>query len=235
MRKLKPLFALICALFVSAALYAQSASDEQPKGQSRSGASSQGNSSSEAGEQPKSAAQSGAAEQNGSQSRTGKQQDLSQQASPSSEAATEPVKTTVRGCIQAGNSRVTLTDSAGNTFLLRGDMSALKGEQHNVVEVTGQQLPPASRESAAAIPSIDVQSMRQIADTCPVHIYERSQAQPSGPKQRAQPNPATAPYGGPHEGTQNAPPDAVINSTGAGGAPSPGTGNNPPPPQTPPR
>jgi len=227
MLKLNALVSLICAMFFAAALYAQSGLGEQPKGQTNTSANSQAQ-----GEQPK----AGAADQRSNGSASADRQQSGNDVSPRQQAATETVKSTVRGCVQGGE-RITLTDSSGNTFLLRGDNSALKNEEHKVVEVSGPQYPPASRESAAAIPSIEVQTMRQIADTCPPNIYQRGQHPVPRPN-ASQPNPATAPYSGPREGPQgeqSGPPDAVINTQGAGGAPSPGTGNNPPPPQTPPR
>jgi hypothetical protein len=238
MLKLNGYVALICAIFFSVAMHAQSSSDQQPKAQSQTETGGQASSQIESGarEQRKSQAQSGASNPSQSQSQSGQQQQSGKDVSPSAQAATEPVTTTVRGCVQAGE-RITLTDSAGNTFLLRGDTSALKGEQHKVVEVSGQQFPPQSRESAAAIPSIDVKATHRIADTCPVNIYQRPR-QTSGAGKASPPNPATAPYSGPREGPQgeqSGPPDAVINTNGTGGAPSPGTGNPPPPPQSPPQ
>jgi hypothetical protein len=230
MLKLNAFVALICAMFLSAPMYAQSGVGEQPKGQTDKQTSS--SSQSGVGEQPKGAA--GAAAKSQDQPAAGTQQS-GNDVSPRAQVATEPVKTTVRGCVQAGE-RVTLTDSSGNTFFLRGDANGLKGKDKRVVEVSGQQYPPASRESAAAIPTLEVQTVRQVADTCPPNIHQRGQ-QPASRPNASQPNAATTPYGGPREGpqgTQSAPPDAVLNTQGAGGAPSPGTGNNPPPPQSPP-
>ena len=229
MLKLNAGVTLICALFLAATLHAQAPSGETPKGRRSSGADTQPSAQSSAGEQPKSQTQSGGSDQSS--------QPPSANVSPTGQAANEVVTTTVRGCVQAGGSRITLTDSAGNTFLLRGDTSALKNEQHKIVEVSGQQYPPDSRQSSVAIPSIDIQSMRQIADKCPVHIYERPQPQ-TGNAGGSQPNPATTPYSGPREGPQgerSGPPDAVINTPGAGGAPSPGTGDRNPTQETPPR
>lgn len=220
---------LTCLMFFSAAVFAQDPSGEQPKGQNQSRSDTQSNTSS--GEQPKGQSASGTSDQS-----NGATQQSARDVSPAGQTANAPVNTTVRGCVQAGE-RVTLTDSTGNIFLLQGDTSAIKGQQHKVVEVSGRQLPPDSRQSSAAIPSIEVKTMRQIADSCHVNIYPRTQP-PAGNARQSQPNPSTTPYSGPREGPQSekgGPPDAVINSTGAGGAPSPGTGNTTPPPQTPPR
>ena len=155
------------------------------------------------------------------------------EAVPRDRAANETVRTTVRGCLQVGVNRITLTDSTGNTFLLKGDVAKLRESQHKVVEISGEQFPPASRESGATIPAIDVKAVRQIADKCPVHIYQRPQAK-SGAGKESAPNPATAPYSGPREAPQDAqhgPPNAVVNTPGTSGAPSPGTGNQNPPAQ----
>jgi hypothetical protein len=131
----------------------------------------------------------------------------------------------VTGCLQPGKDHVTLTDGTGTTYLLKGKLGRVQ-KRREYVEVSGQQFAPTSGRGEAALPQIKVVKLRKLAKTCPVNltppptnsVYNPTAPQ-SFPGTPAYDRPATAP------GSEGAP---VINSGGAGGAPSPGTGNPPP-------
>jgi hypothetical protein len=148
------------------------------------------------------------------------------QGAPQQPRAGSPVaQTTVRGCLQPGGAQVTLTDATGTTFLLQGSLGQAS-QARQYVEVSGQQLSPTSNEGQAAMPRIEVRNLRKLADTCPVNLTPP----PSTPNYKAtapQKSPTTPQYDRP--ATAPVPEGApVINTQGAGGAPSPGTGNPPP-------
>ncbi len=126
---------------------------------------------------------------------------------------------TIRGCMQPGAERTTLTDSTGTTYLLR--QSQVSSQQRAFVEVRGQQLSPPGRRGEAALPEIRVISMRTLSNICPGKIMPPPA---SNPASGGGPPPAGWPSESPvaPQSEQAAP---VINSQGAGGAPSPGTGN----------
>jgi hypothetical protein len=140
--------------------------------------------------------------------------------STGSQQQRKPVaEVTIRGCMQPGAERTTLTDSTGTTYLLRE--SQVSSHHRAFVEVRGQQLSPPGRHGEAALPEIRVVSLRTLSNICPEKIMPPLNSKPA-------PGGAPPPAGWPSESSvapqprQAAP---VINSQGAGGAPSPGTGN----------
>ncbi len=148
-----------------------------------------------------------------------------QQTPQQNQAGSAVAETTVRGCLQPGKDHVTVTDSTGTTYLLKGNLGQLN-EHREYVEVSGQQLAPRSGRGEAALPQIKVTGLRKLANTCPVNLTpppKGSAYNPTAP----QSFPATPPYDRPATAprSEGAP---VINTPGEGGAPSPGTGNPPP-------
>jgi hypothetical protein len=141
------------------------------------------------------------------------------QARQSRESATE---VTIRGCLQPGAERTTLTDQTGTTYLLRNAPTPNPGRRF--VEIRGEELAPTAQSGQAALPEIRVNSLRKLSDLCPQKITPppANSEPPTGSAE----SPATPPYQSPiAPQTQEAAP--VLNQQGAGGAPSPGTGNPP--------
>ena len=126
---------------------------------------------------------------------------------------------TVRGCLQAGADHTTLTDGTGTTYLLEHVSASWRGS--SFVEVHGEQFSPSGGRGEAALPQVRVSRMRRLSDTCPQKVVPP-------PSNRKPPLPSaespTPPYQSP---IAPQPEDAapLLNSQGAGGAPSPGTGN----------
>ncbi|MFZ3211370.1 MAG: hypothetical protein WA188_07625 [Terriglobales bacterium] len=127
---------------------------------------------------------------------------------------------TVRGCLQAGADHTTLTDRTGTTYLLEHVSVSSRGS--SFVEVQGEQFSPSGERGEAALPQVRVSSMRRLSHTCPQKILPPP-SNPKPPLPSAQ-SPSTPPYQSPNAPQ---PEDAapVLNTQGAGGAPSPGTGN----------
>jgi hypothetical protein len=137
-------------------------------------------------------------------------------------AVQQATQVTVRGCLQTGDSGTTLTDGTGTTYLL--DYASVSPQGTAFVEVRGEQFAPSGQEGEAALPKIRVDSLRRLSDTC----LEKIMAPPSTsrpPTSNVQ-SPSTPAYESPiSPPPQEAAP--VLNTQGAGGAPSPGTGNPP--------
>ncbi len=153
---------------------------------------------------------------------------LAQGARKQPKAGSAVAESTLRGCLQPGKDHTTLTDATGATYLLKGKVGPAR-KHREYVEVSGRQFAPTSGRGEAALPRIEVTKLRKLAKSCPVNLTpppSRATYNATAPQQfpgtPAYDRPATAP------GQEGAP---VINSGGAGGAPSPGTGNPPPPSQ----
>jgi len=151
--------------------------------------------------------------------------------SAKSQAARQDVaQVTVRGCLQPGAERTTLTDGTGTTYLL--EHAQVSSRHPAFVEVQGEQLSPAGQHGEAALPEIDVRGMRQLSGTCPQKVTPPpSNSKPPLPSAES---PSTPPYQSPikPEPEEGGP---VLNTQGAGGAPSPGTGNTQDEPPSPPK
>ena len=148
------------------------------------------------------------------------------QAQTPAERGHQPVgPVTLKGCMQPGTDRTTLTDETGTTYLL--DHIRFSSPKRAFVEVHGEQLSPAGRHGEAALPEIRVASMHTLSNICP----EKTMPPPSNykPHLPSAESPSTPPYESPNapQPQEGAP---VLNSQGAGGAPSPGTGDIPEPP-----
>jgi len=138
-------------------------------------------------------------------------------------AQSQSTEVTIQGCIQTGAGRMTLTDQNGTTYLL--DYASPSPQKLAFVEVRGVQFPPQGQQPGEdALPKVRVTTMRRLSATCPANITPppaTSKAPTAAPE-----SPSTPAYESPiNPPAQEAAP--VLNTQGAGGAPSPGTGNPP--------
>ncbi len=155
---------------------------------------------------------------------------------------------TIRGCIDGGKQRYTLTQqSTATTFELQGETTRFDSFRGKPVEITGREAPPLAKSGANDLPRLVVDQVHGIGGECP--FVERGTASPptsmplSIPEARhpspptQQPTAATPRYEKP--GAPNETPPSVGNNpngSGTSGAPSPGTGNTPAqPPSRPPK
>jgi len=118
---------------------------------------------------------------------------------------------------------MTLTDENGTTYLL--DYASSSPQNSAFVEVRGVQFPPQGQQQGEdALPKVRVTTMRRLSATCPQNITPppaTSKVPTAAPE-----SPSTPAYQSPiAPQPQEAAP--VLNTQGAGGAPSPGTGNPP--------
>ncbi len=152
---------------------------------------------------------------------------------------------TVRGCVSGGKEAYTLAQSGtGVMFKLQGDTSRFEQFRGQQIEVTARELPPPARAGTGLnnLPVLMVKQARVVGDQCP--FRENSGAPVAAPTNLPQnppppshaPSAATPRYASPGAPNQTAPnvPNNP-NTQGANGAPSPGTGNTPPPASTPPQ
>jgi hypothetical protein len=153
----------------------------------------------------------------------------------------------MQGCVNAGPHGFTFFQtSTGTTFALPTADGSLARYRGKLVEITGTQAPPPAATGAEDLPRLTPSNVKEVGE-CPVQsfgIQQRPGATPStipaaslgtnGSSQSNMPGAATPEYASP--GAPNQTPPTVRtnpNGSGATGAPSPGTGN-PPPPQKPP-
>lgn len=152
----------------------------------------------------------------------------------------------VLGCLSGGRDAYTLAQSGtGTMFKLQGgsQFEQFRGKQ---VEVTARELPPVKRTGLNDLPVLTVNQVRVIGDLCPFSESTGAPAAtPTGipqtqnaPSRNTSSGAAAPRYGSPGAPNQT-PPNIGTNPNvqGANGAPSPGTGNPPPPspPPSPPR
>jgi hypothetical protein len=146
---------------------------------------------------------------------------------------------TLNGCVAGTGERYTFMQTKTlNSFLLQGDHVQLEDARGKLVELTGRELPPPGGEGMSARPRLEVSQLRVLADRCPIQTAVRQRSDVQGSQTPEKPSTAATPdYRRP--GAQQTPPRVGNNPTtwgnGAQGAPSPGTGNAPPPTPTPPR
>lgn len=147
---------------------------------------------------------------------------------------------TLVGCIAGGREQYTfMQTNTQASFLLLGDPSKFENARGKLVQVRGRELPPNGSEGVKGTPRLQVVKLRLISDKCPIQTAVRQPSIARGNHGQEQaPIAATPKYGSPGAVNQT-PPQVGNNPTnwgnGAQGAPSPGTGNAPPPPQSPPR
>jgi hypothetical protein len=146
----------------------------------------------------------------------------------------------VNGCINGAASRYTLMQrSTGAVFALLGPGAQLEQARSKLVEVRGEELPPAGGAGLKDLPRLKVSSVRVLSDKCPIETEMRRPAGKATSNGTGNPPSAATPeYGAPGAVNQTPPPVSNNPTTwnnGAQGAPSPGTGNTPPPAQSPPQ
>jgi len=156
------------------------------------------------------------------------------QSSPPPAARTaRNAEVTIRGCIDGGQRFTFMQAGTGAMFSLIGQTGRFVPLEGKLVEITGSELPPPAGSSE--FPQLQVTQTKIVDNKCPIQAEPRpATANQSTPNRRQPGNAATSqtsPYTDP--GTVNQRPQNVSNPNeqGATGAPSPGTGNPPPPPQ----
>jgi hypothetical protein len=79
--------------------------------------------------------------------------------------------TTIEGCLDGAIDNYTLTDPAGTTYKLTGDVEQLKTRVGGTIRVTGvvtpvKHVPGAMSEGTETEPSLSVISLKQVSDVC---------------------------------------------------------------------
>ena len=103
--------------------------------------------------------------------------DQSQAPTQPATAATSP--TTVKGCVRIVTDHFTITDDSGTTYLLQGDTSNVSAHVGHEVQITGSSSNANSNSSSGNMPSgasqapqsqaptLVVEKIQHIADSCP--------------------------------------------------------------------
>lgn len=140
---------------------------------------------------------------------------------------------TTRGCISGAKRYTFMQTSTGAMFELSGETDRFVAVRGKLVEITGDELAP--QPQSGELPTLKVNSLRVVADKCPIQARASSATanSTSANKTRAPSSGAsgTTPYTDPGTESQTPPNVENPNVSGATGAPSPGTGNPPAPPQ----
>ena len=148
----------------------------------------------------------------------------------SSASSNRTAEVTVRGCVAGGERYTFMQASTGAMFQLQGQTDLFAPVQGKLVEITGNEFAPPDKSE---LPILRVNDLRTVADKCPIHAHPGSKAANAPPINHpsTRENPSTTPYTDPGTATQAPPNVNNPNISGAEGAPSPGTGNPPKPPQ----
>lgn len=137
----------------------------------------------------------------------------------------------ISGCINGGKRYTFMQASTEAMFALIGDNSGFDSARGKLVEITANELAPQGSDN---LPKLRVNNLRVLADKCPIQARAASRPKPpsanEGPPAASE-SPDTAPYADPGTQTQTPPNVNNPNISGDTGAPSPGTGNPPKPPQ----
>ncbi len=181
---------------------------------------------------------------------------LAQQNTTSASSSSSPHATpnrnaeiTIRGCVSGGKRYTFVQASTGAMFALTEETTEETSKettgkttrqtdrfarvQGKLIEVTANEFPPQGKSNE--LPKLQVKRLRVIANKCPaVHRTTSTGTSPCLANQK--PNvpatsPSTKPYVDPGTETQTPPSENNPNIAGDSGAPSPGTGNPPCPPQ----
>src|SRR5581483_7087000 len=152
--------------------------------------------------------------------------------------ASNATRITVQGCLNGGKQGYTLLqESTGAGFSLENQPYQLKNMRGKMVAITGQEMSPGQ---GSQLPRLQIEKLEVLSDHCvlPGNAAGASTTVPQGNTNQNNPNPngtapdATSPkYQSPGAPNQT-PPSQGNNPTNWGrtsGAPSPGTGNPPPP------
>jgi hypothetical protein len=138
----------------------------------------------------------------------------------------------IRGCVSGGKRYTFMQASTEAMFELIGDKNRFASARGKLVEIAANEFAPQGNSDE--LPKLRVNKLRVIADKCPIQARAASRPKPpsanEGPPAAAE-SPDTAPYADPGTQTQTPPNVNNPNISGDTGAPSPGTGNPPKPPQ----
>jgi hypothetical protein len=147
--------------------------------------------------------------------------------------ATRTAEITIRGCVSGGKRYTFMQASTGAIFALTGTnrFAPIRGK---LVQITANESAPEGK--SGELPNLQVNNLRVIAGKCPIQARAASATAtlPSadqGQGQLAATSPATERYADPGTVSQTPPNVNNPNIAGDTGAPSPGTGNPPSPPQ----
>jgi hypothetical protein len=161
---------------------------------------------------------------------------MAQQDTPSAQrqgrfgsAATRTAEITIRGCVSGAKRYTFMQASTGAIFALTGTnrFAPIRGK---LVEITANEFAPQGK--SGELPKLQVNTLRVIADECPIQARAASTTAtlPSADQGQGQ-LAATEPYADPGTVSQTPPKVNNPNIAGDTGAPSPGTGNPPSPPE----
>lgn len=138
----------------------------------------------------------------------------------------------IRGCISGGKRYTFMQSSTEAIFELIGNSSGFNSARGKLVEISANELAPQGNSDE--LPKLRVNNLRVIADKCPIQARAATRPRPpsadEGPPADAE-SPDATPYVDPGTATQTPPNVNNPNISGDTGAPSPGTGNPPKPPQ----
>lgn len=145
--------------------------------------------------------------------------------------ATRTAEITIRGCVSGGKRYTLMQASTGAIFALTGTnrFAPIRGK---LVEITANEFAPQGK--SGELPNLQVNNLRVVAGKCAIQARSASTTAtlPSADQgQLAAASPATEPYADPGTVSQTPPNVNNPNIAGDTGAPSPGTGNPPSPPQ----
>ncbi len=145
--------------------------------------------------------------------------------------ATRTAEITIRGCVSGGKRYTFMQASTGAIFALTGTsrFAPIRGK---LVEIRANEFAPQGK--SGELPNLQVNNLRVIAGKCPIQAGAASTTAtlPSADQgQLAATSPATEPYADPGTVSQTPPNVNNPNIAGDTGAPSPGTGNPPSPPE----
>ena len=161
-----------------------------------------------------------------------------QQATPSAPppdhadaSGTRTAQIKIRGCINGAKRYTFMQTSTEAMFELLGDNNGFNSARGKLVEITANELAPQGSDE---LPKLRVNDLRVIGERCPIQSRAASRTKPpsanEGPPTAAE-SPDATPYVDPGTQTQTPPNVDNPNISGDTGAPSPGTGNPPKPPQ----
>jgi hypothetical protein len=160
------------------------------------------------------------------------QQDTTPQTQGRSAAIpTRTAEITIRGCVTGRKRYTFMQASTGAMFALTGETSRFVPVRGKLVEITANEFAP--RGNSGELPKLRVRNLQIIADKCPIQARAASRVKVPSANEfpPAAESPATAPYADPGTESQSPPNVNNPNISGDTGAPSPGTGNLPKPPQ----
>jgi len=145
--------------------------------------------------------------------------------------ATRTAEITIRGCVSGGKRYTFMQASTGAIFALTGTsrFAPIRGK---LVEISANEFAPQGK--SGELPNLQVNDLRVIAGKCPIQAGAASTTATllsADQGQLAATSPATEPYADPGTVSQTPPNVNNPNIAGDTGAPSPGTGNPPSPPQ----